>query len=62
MPDWRTASALTGMMILSVFVENNLGHWEKHEYFCYKCGNSMQMRSDGHRVCPNCETEYDPNK
>lgn len=47
---------------LRLFVENDLGHWEKHEYFCYKCGNSMQMRSDGHRVCPNCETEYDPNK
>ena len=47
---------------LRTFVEHDLGHWEKHEYFCYKCGNSMQMRSDGHRVCPNCETEYDPNK
>ena len=25
--------------------------------------NSRKLaRSDGHRVCPNCETEYDPNK
>lgn len=44
---------------LRLFVENNLGHWEKQEYFCYKCGISMQLQSNGHHVCPNCETEYE---
>jgi cold shock CspA family protein len=47
---------------LRTFVEHDLGHWEKHEYFCYKCGNAMQMRSDDHYVCPNCDTEYDHSK
>lgn len=47
---------------LRMFVEHNLGHWEKHEYFCYKCGNPMQMQCDGNRVCPNCKTEYENNK
>lgn len=43
---------------LRLFVENNLGHWEKQEYFCYKCGNPMQ-KLNGHNVCPNCNTKYD---
>lgn len=53
---------MTGGLVsdrLRLFVENNLGHWEKQEYFCYKCGISMQLQSNGHHVCPNCETEYE---
>ena len=44
---------------LKLFVENDLGHWEKHEFFCYKCGKPMQQWSNGHFVCPKCDTEYD---
>lgn len=44
---------------LRLFVKNNLGHWEKKEYFCHKCGNPMQLRSDGRHVCLNCGVEYD---
>ena len=40
------------------FVEYDLGHWEKQKYFCYKCGNPMQLRSNGVYVCPNCNTQY----
>lgn len=40
------------------FVEYDLGHWEKRKYFCYKCGNPMQLRSNGVYVCPNCNTQY----
>lgn len=56
---------MTGGVVSSwirTFVEHNLGHWEKHEYFCHKCGNAMQMRSNGHHVCSNCGIEYDHNK
>lgn len=36
------------------FVQNNLGHWEKREYFCYRCGKQMNE----HRVCPDCGFQY----
>lgn len=42
---------------LRLFVKNDLGHWEKQEYFCYKCGIPMQ-KLNGHYVCPKCNTEY----
>lgn len=48
---------------LKLFVENNLGHWEKHEYFCYKCGSPIQHIEDGHgnifRRCPICDEKID---
>ena len=37
------------------FVENDLGHWEKGIYFCYKCGKQMNER----RECPDCNVKYD---
>ena len=42
---------------LRLFVENDLGHWEKHEYYCYKCGKLMS-RSNAHFHCDDCGTEY----
>lgn len=36
------------------FVENDLGHWEKRMYFCYKCGKQM----DECRECPDCGVKY----
>lgn len=36
------------------FVENDLGHWEKGIYFCYKCGKQMNE----HHVCPDCGFQY----
>lgn len=48
---------------LRTFVEHDLGHWEKHEYFCYKCGNSMQEIKDEHgntfSGCIECNINYD---
>ena len=37
------------------FVENDLGHWEKGIYFCYKCGKQMNER----RECPECGVKYE---
>lgn len=42
---------------LRLFVENDLGHWEKHEYYCYKCGKLMSSSND-HFHCDDCGTEY----
>ena len=42
---------------LRLFVENDLGHWEKHEYYCYKCGKLMSSSKD-HFHCDDCGTEY----
>ncbi len=39
------------------FVEHNLGHWEKGERFCFKCGSPMQ-NCGGIYVCNNCKIEY----
>lgn len=44
------------------FVANNLGHWEKGERFCYKCGSPMQYQSFAYGyglICNNCKTKYD---
>lgn len=37
------------------FVENDLGHWEKGIYFCYKCGKQMNKS----RECPDCGVKYE---
>ena len=39
------------------FVKNDLGHWEKHEFFCYKCGKLM-TNENGIYSCKDCEIEY----
>ena len=39
---------------LRLFVDNNLGHWEKNEYFCYKCGKMI----NNNRFCSDCNVEY----
>ncbi|MBO7606446.1 MAG: hypothetical protein J6T28_02355 [Paludibacteraceae bacterium] len=48
----KTGGSISNRLIS--FVEHNLGHWEKREYFCYKCGNPI---SENHN-CPNCGTKY----
>lgn len=43
------------------FVRNDLGHWEKHEYFCYKCGNKLQDNNENNsnqKKCSQCNIEY----
>lgn len=39
------------------FVNANLGHWEKHEFYCYKCGNRMSNEG-GVNKCDHCNTKY----
>lgn len=43
---------------LKHFVHNDLGHWEKHIIFCYKCGKPMTLQPNNHYVCTDCGTEY----
>ena len=38
---------------LVYFVNNNLGHWEKNEFYCYKCGKKLVNGK-----CPDCGTTY----
>lgn len=42
---------------LRTFVENNLGHWEKHEFFCYKCGKPI-TNENGIYKCNECDVLY----
>lgn len=42
---------------LKEFVKNNLGHWEKHEFYCYKCGKPMVLQPSEY-VCMDCITSY----
>lgn len=44
------------------FVEQDIGHWEKQEYYCHKCGDLMLVQSNGYHVCPKCGTEYNHHK
>ena len=39
------------------FVENNLGHWEKLEFFCYRCGKPM-TNENGTYKCKDCDVSY----
>ncbi len=39
------------------FVQEDKGHWEKEQYFCYKCGNPMSNNS-GIFYCYDCKTKY----
>lgn len=42
---------------LSVFIERRLGHWEKDERYCYKCGKIMMQTPEGF-VCDGCDVKY----
>lgn len=42
---------------LRLFVENNLGHWEKQEYFCFKCGKPL-TNENGIFKCKDCDVSY----
>ena len=44
---------------LRVKVGEQLGHLERAEYFCYKCGNDMVEYSSTLFRCDDCEVEYD---
>lgn len=38
---------------LENFVNSDLGHWEKNEFYCYKCGKKLVNGE-----CPDCNTSY----
>ena len=38
---------------LVYFVNHDLGHWEKKEFYCYKCGKKLVNGK-----CPDCGTTY----
>lgn len=39
------------------FVQEDRGHWEKGEFYCYKCGALTK-----NKVCPNCGAVYAKDK
>ena len=52
---------LTGGFIhenLKIAVDKKLGHLERGEYFCYKCGKKMIEKILDVFSCPNCGIEY----
>lgn len=42
---------------LQRFVDNDMGHWEKQEAFCYKCGEPMILEGNRHK-CEKCGVIY----
>lgn len=40
-------------------VENKLGHLERAEHFCYKCGEMMDELGDDIFQCQSCSIQYD---
>lgn len=42
---------------LTRFVDQDLGHWEKQEAFCYKCGGPMILEGNHHK-CEKCGVIY----
>ena len=42
---------------LNKFVQNDLGHWERREFYCYNCGESMVQEGDLYK-CDKCNIEY----
>lgn len=46
---------------LTNFINHNLGHWEKNEFYCYACGNKMEF-VEGKWVCPSCGSTYGQSK
>ncbi|MCG8332542.1 MAG: hypothetical protein MI974_32955 [Chitinophagales bacterium] len=56
---------LTGGVIhpeLKIKVEEKLGHLERAEYSCYKCGESMMEYSSDKFRCDSCNVEYNLDK
>ncbi len=47
---------------LHVVVANKLGHLERAEYFCYKCGQITTEYSNSLYRCNECDVEYDLSK
>jgi hypothetical protein len=47
---------------LSTAVKEHLGHLEKFEHFCYRCGNLMIKTSTNIFKCESCKIEYDLDK
>ena len=39
------------------FVQKDLGHWEKKEFYCHKCGKQMAEKN-GYYQCDNCDVKY----
>jgi tRNA(Ile2) C34 agmatinyltransferase TiaS len=35
-----------------------MGHLEKREFYCYKCGNKMESNGGSLFVCRTCGVEY----
>ena len=56
----KTGGYISGWLI--DFVQHNLGHWEKNEFYCYKCGKKMEIRNDGSYVCSNCGQAMEKQK
>lgn len=53
---------LTGASVdheLESKINNNAGHLEKKEYYCYKCGDMMTEKSTNLLVCDKCNIKYD---
>ncbi len=44
---------------LRVIVNKKLGHLERGEFFCYKCGNKMKEINPNIFFCPDCNVKYD---
>lgn len=56
----KTGGYISGLLI--DFVQHNLGHWEKNEFYCYKCGKKMEIRNDGSYVCSKCGQAMEKQK
>ena len=55
----KTGGAISSQLL--DFIKKDLGHWEKNEYFCYKCGKSMTKIGETYN-CPECGTVYKKHK
>lgn len=44
------------------FINNRLGHLEKREFFCWKCGRLMNHIGDSVYECPICGVRYERKK
>ena len=56
---------LTGGFVhenLKIAVDEKLGHLERGDYFCYKCGENMTEENVDVFFCPNCNIKYDTIK
>lgn len=45
---------------LENFVKAGLGHWEKNEFYCYRCGSKKEIE-DGEHVCKKCKDDINPS-